>query len=70
MCFRSIKNKGVSTFIIEEVNSILKVCALRAYNRGDIAVLSDKKWRAVLNKKAKSVNFSEAFKTILISGAY
>tara|TARA_R100001369_G_C3256378_1_gene157163 strand:+ start:314 stop:547 length:234 start_codon:yes stop_codon:yes gene_type:complete len=46
------------------------VCALQAYNRADIAVLSGEKWVAFLNKTAKSVNFSQAFKTILINGPY
>ncbi len=70
LALEALKNKGVSASNILEVNSILKACALQAYNREDIAILSGEKWVVFLNKKAKSVNFNGAFKTILSSGPY
>ena len=55
---------------ILKINSILKACALQAYNREDIAILSGEKWVDFLNKKAKHVNFIGASKTILSKGPY
>jgi hypothetical protein len=70
LALEALKNKAVSDSNILKVNSILKACALQAYSREDIAIFSSENWVAFLNKKAKPVNFSGAFKTILISGHY
>ena len=70
LAIEALKDKEVSDSNILKVNSILKACALQAYNREDIAILSGEKWVDFLNKKAKHVNFIGASKTILSNGPY
>ncbi len=70
LAIEALKNKGVSEPNILKVNSTLKACALQAYNREDIAILSGEKWVAFLNKKAKHVTFNGACKTMLSKGPY
>ena len=70
LAIEALKDKEVSDSNILKINSILKACALQAYNREDIAILSGEKWVDFLNKKAKHVNFIGASKTILSKGPY
>ncbi len=66
----ALKNKEISDSNILKVNSILKACALQAYNREDIAILSGEKWVDFLNKNATQVSFIGGCKTMLSQGPY
>ena len=67
---RAIENRGDPGELIADVNRVLKITALVAYSRENVAKLSGQSWVDFLNQQCEQPPFSDEHRELLASAVY